>query len=91
MKAVGESNDVRATCGLARNFDRRFDRIRASRAHKHQFVIHRTRLQDMGFKSFDKRAFGTCVHVQTMGDAVIHDVVDQRGLHVRIVVAVIQG
>ena len=91
MKAVGKGDHVLAACDLARQFQGGLDRVGAGRAGHHHLVIHATRFQDEVLKRAQERGFGVGVHVQSMGDAVTGDMLDQGHFHVRIVVPIVQG
>ncbi len=91
MEAIGEGYDIRATGDLAGQLDRGLYRIRAGRAGELQAIVHIAWLQDDIPERFQEITLGIGVHVQTMGDPIGFDIVNQGGLHVRVVMTVIQG
>ena len=90
VEAVGKGDHVAAAGDLAGQLDRGLDGVGAGRAGHHHLVIHAARLQDLLFIGGQEGGLGVGVHVQRMGDAVARDMVDQRGLHVRVVVPVVE-
>ena len=92
VEAVGEVDDVLAAGDLAGDLQRGFDRVGAGRADElHDVVVQAARLEDDVLHRLQEALLGDRVQVERVGDAVVHDVVDQRALEDRVVVAVVQG
>ena len=91
VEAVGEAHDGLAPGDLAGQLQRGLDRVGAGRAGElHAVVAHAARLEDQPVEGFEETLLGFGVHVQAVGDAVVLDVLQQRRLEYRIVVAVVQ-
>lgn len=91
MVAVGEGDHIRAPGDLAREFQRRLDGIGAGRSRELYPVIEPPRLKDMGDEGLEEGGLCHREEVETVGDPVARDVIDQRLLHVRVIVPVVQG
>ena len=90
VKAVGERYNGIATGHFARQLHRRFNGVGASGASKLEGVLHIARLEDVLVKRVEEVGLGVGVHIQTMGNAVAHDVLNQRFFEHWVVVAVVQ-
>ena len=90
MKAVGEGHDIGTAGRLAGDLHRRLDRVGTGGAGEHHAMIHAARRQDVTFEGVKEGRLGRGMQVQPVGDPVTRDVVDQRGLHVRIIVTIVQ-
>ncbi|MNC41687.1 hypothetical protein D3C75_904620 [compost metagenome] len=91
VEAVGEADHVAAPGDLARQLQRGFHRVGAGRPGElHQVVGHAARLEDQPVEGLEEGFLGRRVHVQAMGQAVALDVVEQRLLEQRMVVAVVE-
>ncbi len=91
VEAVGEVDDVASAGDLAGDLQRGFDRVGAGRADElHDVVVQAARLEDDVLHRLEEALLGGGVQVERMGDAVVHDVVDQRALEDIVVVAVVQ-
>ena len=91
MKTVGESDDVVATGNFPGQFQGRFDGIRPRWPGKLNPVVHVPRLQYKSMKTLQESAFRVGKQIQTRGDAVCGNVLDQGGAHIEVVMAVIQS
>ena len=90
MKTVGERDYIGAAGDLAGDLHRRLNGVGASRAGEHHLMIHAARREDQVVETVQEGFFGLGVKVETMGDAVLQDVLDQRILHIGVIVAVVQ-
>ncbi len=91
MEAVGEVDHVLAAGGLAGDLERGLDRVGAGRAGElHDVVVKAARRQDDVVHRLEELLLGGGVQVEAVGDAVLHDVVDERGLEDRVVVPVVE-
>ena len=76
---------------LAGDLQRGFDRVGAGRADElHDVVVEAARLEDDVLHRLEEPLLRDRVQVERVGDAVVHDVVDQRLLEDRVVVAVVE-
>ena len=90
VERAHQRKDVRALLNLARELQRRFDRVRARRADKLDLIIEAAGPDDLIFKIFDERTLRRGVHIHRVQDAVLLEVVDDALLDVRVVVPVVQ-
>ena len=90
MEAIGKGDDVAASGDLARQLHRGLDRVGAGRSGQHDLVVQATRFEDIRLESLKERGLGVGVHVQPVRNPIAADMVDQRGLHVGIVVPVVE-
>src|SRR5690554_1082339 len=92
VEPVGEADDVAAPGDLARQFQRRFHRVGTGRAGElHHMIAQPAWLQDHPMEGLEKALLGFGVHVQTMGQAIAVQILDQRLLDDRVVVPVVEG
>src|ERR1043166_5494907 len=91
FRSVGEVDHVLAAGGLAGELERRLDRVGAGRADElHDVVAKATRGPDHVVHGGEELLLRDRVQVERMGDAVVHDVVEERRLHDVVVVAVVE-
>ena len=81
MKAVGEVDDVGAAGGLAGDLQRRFDGVGAGRAGElHDVVVETARREHDVVHGLEEPFLGVGIQIETVGDPILLDVVDQRPL-----------
>ena len=90
VEAVGEGDHQFAPGDLARQLDRRFHRVGAGRAGEHGAIVEAAGLEDHILQRGEEILLRIGVEVEAMGDAVIGDIVHQRGLEHRVVMAIVQ-
>ena len=92
VEAVGEVDDVGAAGHLAGDLERRLDRVGAGRAGElHHVVVETARRQQDVVHRLEEAFLGLGVQIETVGDRILLDVIDQRLFEDRVVVAEIQG
>src|SRR5699024_2545338 len=90
VEGVGEVDDRFTARDLAGELECRLDRVGAGRAGELHLVVQPARGQDQVVEGVQEITLGHRGGVQTVGDAVTGDVVDQRLLDHRVVVPVVQ-
>ncbi len=91
MEAVGKADDVAAAGDLARQFQRRLDGVGAGGAGElHYVLVQATGFEDQSVEDFKEALLGCRVHVQTVGQAIVLQVFDQRLLQYRVVVTIVK-
>ena len=90
MEAIGE-RDNGLTAGIFTSyFQSRFNRVSTGRASELYLVVHVAWLKDQVTEGFQKCSFRVCVHIQTVSHTIRFDVINQRLLESRVVVAIVQ-
>ncbi|MNN40531.1 hypothetical protein D3C81_1546080 [compost metagenome] len=90
VEAIGKRNHHLTAGDITRQLDRGFDGIGAGRAGELDLVLHLARQQHMALKGLQERFLGAGRHIEAVHDTVFRQVIDDRLLHDRIVVTVIQ-
>src|SRR3546814_9285533 len=71
VEPVGKGDHQFAARDLARQLDRRLDRIGPGRAGEHRAIVESARLQDQRLVGFEERRLGIGVEVEPVGDAIV--------------------
>ena len=90
MVAAGEAGDPGPAGRLARQLERRLDRVGAGRAAELHLVVEAARAENAGFEQLEEAALGDGMQVERAGDAAGQQILADR-LHQRgVVMAVVQ-